>query len=718
MISNLLRKQGNNSPFLNLSVLYVEDDSAVRDQLSQYLRRRIGVLYTATNGREGLALFLQHRPALVITDIMMPEMGGLEMAEAIKATSPATPIIVTTAFNETDFLLKAIDIGIDKYLVKPVNLSALEQAIIQSDRLLRAELATQLATMVFDASPNAIIVTDANNRIVTVNPAFSLITGYPSEEVIGKNPRLLKSTRHDRAFYHRMWTAIRRTGRWDGEIWNCRKDGKLYPEWLAIRTINGNSNEATGYIGMFSDISARKQAEEAVYHLANYDALTDLPNRILLHDRLAQAMVQAHRQHTMVGVMFIDLDQFKIINDTLGHKMGDILLQKVAERLKGCIREGDTVSRRGGDEFVILLPELKYAEDAVRIAQKILRSIAMPFAMDDHELHISTSIGLSFYPRDGKNAEHLIKNADLAMYRAKENGRNNYQIYHAKMDRNAQERLALETSLRHALERKEFVLCYQPQRNIHSGKIVGVEALLRWRHPELGVLAPDQFLSLAEQCGLILPINTWVLHTAITQAQAWQAAGFPDLRLAVNISPQQFYQPNLPNKINQLLKETGYNPDLLELEINENTLITQPHNAEKNITTLRKLRKLGVHIAIDDFGTGYASLNYLRHLAIDTLKIDSSLVADITTNQDDAAIVNAIISMAHNLSLKVVAEGVETGEQANYLKTHKCGGVQGFYFGKPLSPDVFGHLLAAEQSATDDTTTTTVQQKTKRTQHR
>ncbi|HCA27938.1 MAG TPA: diguanylate cyclase, partial [Betaproteobacteria bacterium] len=604
MVSSLLREKGDNSPLRNLSVLYVEDDSLVRDQLSQYLKRRVNALYTAANGREGLALFLEHKPALVITDVMMPEMDGLKMAEAIKAASPATPIIITTAFNETDFLLKAIDIGIDKYLIKPVKLHALERAIVQSDQLLRAELATQLATMVFDASPNAIIVTDADSRIVAVNPAFSLITGYAREEAIGQNPRLLNSTRQDQAFYRRMWTAIRRTGRWEGEIWNRRKNGELYPEWLAIRAIQGNNGETTGYVGMFSDISERKQAEKEVYHLANYDALTDLPNRVLLHDRLSQAMVQAHRQHTMVGVMFIDLDRFKVINDTLGHKIGDMLLKKVAARLKGCVREEDTVSRRGGDEFVILLPELKRVDDAVRVAQKILLSIAKPFTLDSHELHISASIGLSFYPRDGKNAETLMKNADVAMYRAKENGRDNYQVYHARMDHSSLERLALETSLRHALEREEFILDYQPQRNIHSGKIVGMEALLRWRHPELGMLTPDQFLPLAEQCGLILPINAWVLHTAIAQAQQWQAAGFSKLRLAVNISSQQFHQPDLLKKIGQLLKKTGYNPDYLELELTENALL---RNAEKNVATLRKLRKLGVHIAIDDFGTGYSS---------------------------------------------------------------------------------------------------------------
>jgi len=407
--------------------------------------------------------------------------------------------------------------------------------------------------------------------------------------------------------------------------------------------------------------------------------------------RLGQALIKAQRNNDRAAVMFLDLDRFKVINDTLGHSIGDLLLQEVAARLTGCVREGDTVSRLGGDEFVILLPELRDAEDAYLVAQKLLAAAALPFEEHGHELHISASIGISFYPDDGASAEMLMKNADVAMYRAKEMGRNNYQFYRADMNARSFERLAMETSMRRALEREQFELYYQPRYELPDGRIVGVEALIRWHHPDLGLVAPAQFIPLAEEAGLILPIGEWVLRAAATQGKAWQQAGIPPLFMAVNVSARQFRQADFAGKVGQILQDTGFDPCWLELELTETTLMS---HAEENVESLNRLKAMGIRIAIDDFGTGYSSLSYLKRLPVDILKIDRSFVSDVTVNLDDAAIVEAIIAMARSLGLNVVAEGVETAEQSKFLQARKCDEMQGYYYSKPLPADQLLQRLA------------------------
>lgn len=675
-----------------VSVLFVEDDADVREQLSQFLKRRVGTLYVAENGQEGLELWRRHKPEVVVTDIMMPVMDGLKMAELIRQENHSVPIIVTSAFNDAKFLLKAIDLGIDKYVIKPVNTALLLQAIQKGAWMARAEMEMQLASTVFDASSDAIMITDTRNLIIAVNAAFCEITGYREEEAIGRNPTILSSGKHDEDFYRDMWQQLAETGRWSGEIWNRRKSGEIYVEWLTLNTVKNHRGETSHYVAIFADITEHKQAEEHVRHLAHYDALTDLPNRTLFSDRLGQALIQAQRNHGRAAVMFLDLDRFKVINDTLGHSIGDLLLQAVAARLTGCVREGDTVSRLGGDEFVILLPELRDAEDAYVVAQKLLAAAALPFELRGHELHISASIGISFYPDDGAGAEALMKNADAAMYRAKEMGRNNYQYYHADMNARSFERLAMETSMRRALEQEQFELYYQPRYEMPGGRIVGVEALIRWHHPDLGLVLPAQFIPLAEETGLILPIGEWVLRTAATQGKAWRQAGLPPLFVAVNVSDRQFRQAGFAGKVGQILQDTGFDPRWLELELTETTLMD---HAEENIEALSKLKAMGMRIAIDDFGTGYSSLGYLKRLPVDILKIDCSFVNDMTVSPDDAAIVEAIIAMARSLGLRVVAEGVETAEQSKFLQARKCGEMQGNHFSRPLPAAQFLQILAA-----------------------
>ena len=431
-------------------------------------------------------------------------------------------------------------------------------------------------------------------------------------------------------------------------------------------------------------------ANEQLDYLAHHDVLTDLPNRILLQDRLSQAIELARRQGRRLAVMFLDLDQFKHINDSLGHAVGDQLLQSVARRLVSCVRHSDTISRQGGDEFMLLLPYIEHAEDAALSAQKMLTALALPHNIDQNDLHISVSIGISIYPDDGQDAETLIKSADIAMYYAKENGRNNYKFFEQEMNARAVQRQSIEASLRRALERREFVLHYQPKINLHSGTIVGVEALIRWQHPERGLLLPAQFIPIAEDCGLILPIGRWVLREACLQARAWQQAGLPPITVAVNTSAIEFRAKDFLEYIRATLEDTGLEPRYLQLELTESVLM---HNAESANSVLHKLADMGVKLAVDDFGTGYSSLSYLRDFPIDTMKIDQSFVGHITSNPDDAIIVSTVINMGKSLKQLIIAEGVETPEQYAFLLDQHCDEGQGYYFCRPLESAALAALL-------------------------
>lgn len=441
----------------------------------------------------------------------------------------------------------------------------------------------------------------------------------------------------------------------------------------------------------------RKRSEERLQYLAYHDPLTDLPNRTLFYDRLALALANAHRHRQMLAVLFIDLDQFKNVNDTLGHAMGDRLLQGFAERLTGSLREGDTIARMGSDEFTMLLPEIDQVEDAVKIAQCIFGAIKESWVLSGYEFHITASIGISVYPNDGADADNLLKNADTAMHRAKEKGRNNYQLYTPAMNEKILERLALEKSMRFALMHEEFVVYYQPQVNICSGEIIGLEALVRWQHPNLGLVFPDRFISSAEETGLILPIGEWVLRTACAQNKAWQDKGYQPVRVAVNLSPYQFQQQNLVETVSRVLLETGLAPQWLELEITEGIAM---QDVEMTITTLRDLRAMGIGISIDDFGSGYSSLNYLIQFPISKLKIDQSFIREIESNPKNAAIVTTIIVLAQNLKLQVIAEGVENAEQFAFLKQNRCEEMQGYLFGKPVPAEIIEEVLKAGRFST------------------
>jgi len=555
----------------------------------------------------------------------------------------------------------------------------------------RIQTEMELNAKVFEQSNEGIMICDAQNNMVSVNRAYCEITGYPQEELLGQSPRIFKSGRHDAAFYRNIWAQVLNRGQWEGEIWNRRKSGEIFPCWLSITALRGGGGEITHYIGVSRDISKHKQDEEQIRHLAHYDVLTGLPNRYLLNDRIEQAISQAHREGHPLGLMFLDLDRFKNVNDSLGHQVGDRMLMEVAKCLKGLVREEDTVSRLGGDEFIILLLGVD-AEGAAHVASKIIRSMAEPFMIGGNELTITPSIGIAMYPEDGQGIETLLQCADSAMYKAKDTGRNNYRFFTVEMHSHIRRTLQLENALRRALERNELALHYQPQLDISSGDIVGVEALLRWNHPDFGMVSPADFIPIAEDSGLILPIGEWVLRTAVQQNRAWQQAGLGHFAMAVNISAVQFRQASLAQMVGQILREFGLAPGWLELELTESITMEDPLTA---IGIMDRLHEQGVRLSIDDFGTGYSSLSYLKRFRINKLKIDQSFVQDITSDPDDEAIVDAVISLADSLQLRTIAEGVETAEQFEFLRSKGCDEIQGYYFSKPLPAQEVEALLRA-----------------------
>jgi diguanylate cyclase (GGDEF)-like protein/PAS domain S-box-containing protein len=552
-----------------------------------------------------------------------------------------------------------------------------------SDRK-RAEGSLRLSARVFDSSNDGIMITTPDATILAVNRAFTRITGYGAEEAIGKTPKLLQSGWQDTVFYQSMWEALLRTGYWRGEIWDRRKDGEMYAQWTSISAVKDEQGTVTHYVGVISDITARKVAEQRLDHLATHDPLTDLPNRTLFHERARRALMRATRSDEMVAVLFLDLDNFKNINDTLGHYVGDLLLQETARRLTECLRAHDTVSRQGGDEFTILLEDMRKPEEAAAVAQKLLEALTRPFQLEGNEVFVTASLGINLCPGDADNLDDLLKNADVAMYHAKAAGRNSFRFYSSDLNAGARERLALETDLRKAIEREELLLHYQPQLDLRTGQVTGVEALLRWRHPERGLLTPGGFMPIAESSGLIVPIGEWVLEEACRQNKAWQRAGLRPITVAVNLSARQFQDGRFPGTIRAVLERAAMDPRFLDLELTETLLM---HDIGATAKALHGLRELGVNLSIDDFGTGHSSLNYLKRFPVQRLKIDQSFVRSVDVDPEDAAIARAIISLGHGLGLRVIAEGVETEEQLLYVRSEGCDEVQGFHFSRPLPPD-------------------------------
>jgi diguanylate cyclase (GGDEF)-like protein/PAS domain S-box-containing protein len=602
-------------------------------------------------------------------------LKGEEVKSVVRVKNHTYQAIYTPVFNDKGEVTSVIGVAYD---------------ITTADEI---ETQMHIISAALEQTTDVVLVTDANGIVEYVNPAFEATTGYGQDEIIGHNPNLLNSGKQDKSFYKNMWDTLRKGENFSDVFVNKRKDGTIYYEEKTITPVRDYAGDITHFISTGKDISERMRTQERLHYMAHHDALTKLPNRTLFLDRLRQAMARANWHNRLIAVIFMDLDKFKDVNDSLGHDLGDMLLVQMTQRLSTSVRAGDTVARFGGDEFAILLDDVASEKDVSQLAKKMLDTLAPPFRIQDHEVRVTASVGVSIFPSDGDDSETLLRNADVAMYRAKHLGRNNYQFFSNEMSARAFERLSLENSLRHALQRDEFFLDYQPQVDSRTGKLTAVEALLRWQHPELGVISPTDFVPILEESGLIVKVGEWVLKSACKQAVEWHRQGHEHIMMCVNLSSRQFDNPDFIQAFHSIIAETGIKPERLELELTESMLM---RNASKTISALNTLNHVGIQIAVDDFGTGYSSLNYLRRFPISTLKIDRSFIQDVLEDSDDAAITTAIIVMAQSLNLSVVAEGVESQEQLDFLHKHNCYEIQGNFYHDPLSAEHISEILARE----------------------
>jgi diguanylate cyclase (GGDEF)-like protein/PAS domain S-box-containing protein len=629
---------------------------------------------------------------VILLDLGLPDSVGLDTLLAMRKKADGLPIVVLTGINDDRTGLAAIQQGAQDYLVKGHAYAVLLPRILlfAVERHQIEERLRQAAT-VFENTSEGLAVTDAHERIIMVNQAFCELTGYAEQEVLGKTPRMFQSGRHDRDFYAAMWAEIKATGQWRGEVWNRRKDGEIYPELLSINAVRDESGEATHYVGIFADLSKIKATEARLEFLAHHDPLTELPNRLLLYYRLELSIELARREGHQLALLILDLDHFKDVNDSFGHLAGDELLKGVAARLLQRLRGTDMLSRLGGDEFAVVLINLSQVQDVVLVAQDFIRALGETWCLGNGiEVHVGTSIGISLFPGLGQTAEELLSQADAALYKAKAAGRGNFQFFSDDLTLAARERVRLETQLRKAIIENELRVYYQAQLDIVTGRIIGAEALVRWQHPKRGLIPPDRFITMAEETGLIGLLGEWVLRETCRQGQQWIEAGLPPISLAVNISAHQLRYADIEASVSAILAETGFPARWLELELTESTLMRRELEA---VAILQSLRDLGVSLSIDDFGTGYSSLAYLKLFPVDTLKIDKQFIDDIPDQQNDMEITAAIIAMAHALHLQVVAEGVETLAQLEFLENQGCDSYQGYYHSKPLPAEEFMRLV-------------------------
>jgi diguanylate cyclase (GGDEF)-like protein/PAS domain S-box-containing protein len=644
---------------------------------------------------------------VILLDLGLPDAEGLAAVRRARAAAPRVPLVVLTGLDDESLALQSLQEGAQDYLVKgQVETRGLLRALRYAiERRMMEEalfVEKERAQVTLDSIGDAVICTDITGKITFLNVMAEKMTGWAREEASGRPMaevfRILDSTSHETTPNPtEIEVGENRTVHLPSNCVLIRRDGFEIPIEDSVAPIHNRQGNATGAVVVFRDVSAARAMALQMTHSAQHDFLTGLPNRMLLNDRVNQAIVLAPRHNKKVAVLFLDLDGFKHINDSLGHPIGDKLLQSVAKRLVACVRGSDTVSRQGGDEFVVLLSEVELSEDPAITARRMLEAVAEPHPIDQHDLHITTSIGLSIFPDDGPDAVTLIKNADTAMYQAKENGHQSFQFFMPSMNVRAVERQAIEESLRRALERQEFVLHYQPKINLSTGEITGAEALIRWTHPTRGPVPSGQFIPVAEDCGLILPIGNWVLRETCKQARIWQDAGLPFMTIAVNVSAIEFRDANFLEGLFAILEETRLDPRCLELELTEGVLMKRADSSE---IILKTLRSRGVRVAVDDFGTGYSSLSYLRKFPVNALKIDQSFVRQISITPDETTIVTAVIRMGRSLKLWVIAEGVETLAELLFLQAHQCDEAQGYYFSKPVLPEQFAKLLETGISET------------------
>jgi diguanylate cyclase (GGDEF)-like protein/PAS domain S-box-containing protein len=679
-------------------ILLIEDDPGDVGLIQAYLRpARFGGVaprfMLAASIEETRGLIRETIPDLILLDLALPDCAGLDTVTAVHGLLPETPIVVLSGNRNADFEAEVLEAGAQDYLVKgEFDSEHIIRAIRHARIRARLEARLKLQDAALRAVANGIVITDSDAIIQWANPAFSQITGLSLDEALGHKPKeLIRSGLNDDSLYENLWQTILAGRVWRGELINKRKDGALYHEELAITPVRDAQGAIQHFVAIKQDISERKASEEKIRQLAFYDALTNLPNRRLLLDRLQQALAACGRNQRFGALLFIDLDNFKGLNDTLGHDVGDLLLIQVGQRLVECVREGDTVARLGGDEFVVMLEDLSgkpedAATQAEGVGEKILAYLNRPYTLNDSEQHSTPSIGITLFNDAHDNIDVLLRRADLAMYQAKEAGRNTLRFFDRAMQARVEAHAALERELRQGLRAGQFLLHYQPQVDA-SGRVIGAEALLRWRHPRRGLLMPGDFITLAEATGLIVEIGHWVLAEACRQLHAW--AQNPDsahLTMAVNVSARQFRHPDFVELVLAILDHNGIDPHRLKLELTESLLL---ENVESTVDKMTALKEHGIGFALDDFGTGYSSLTYLKRLPLDQLKIDRAFIQDVLSNNNDAAIARTIIALGQSLGLPVIAAGVETAAQREFLAGNGCGGFQGYLFGKPMPVEDF-----------------------------
>jgi diguanylate cyclase (GGDEF)-like protein/PAS domain S-box-containing protein len=671
-----------------LRVLVIEDRESDFRLIERHLRQhRLPAECVRVAGLDELVdMLVRGSVDVVLTDYHVP---GLELKDSlaqVQALSPGLPVILVSGQIGEEAAVELLKQGVWDVVLKdrlarlvPAIERGLHEVCQQTSRRF-AEEQMRLAAVAFENTLEGIMVADADHRIMSVNRAFSEITGHATSQIVGKDLSVLGADRHDGGAYGRMWACLHANGSWNGEVWNRRCDGDTYPAWFNMVSVRDQNGKITHYVGVLTDISERKAAQARIEHLAHHDALTDLPNRSLLADRMQQAIAQAQRGERPVAVLFVDIDHFKHINDSLGHAIGDRVLVEVSRRIVSNVRSSDTVARLSGDEFVVLLPEAGGVEGVVRVVAGISAAIADLLQIEGHRLRMSASIGVSLFPKDGREAATLLTNADLAMYHAKSAGRSTYRFFSPEMDVQARERFRIDSDLRDALARREFSVYYQPQVESRTSLVTGYEALVRWHHPERGLLSPDAFLRVAEETGLIVSIGDWVLRQACAQCVSWRKRGYRG-SISVNLSARQFGQDNLLERVKECLHDSGLPGNSLVLELTE-SLLVEPTAASMKL--LHDLRGLGVQIAVDDFGQGYSSLSYLKRYPITSLKIAQSFVDEIVSESEDRAIVQAVVTLASAMRLQTVAEGVEHDAQAYVLRDMGVDALQGYYFGRAM----------------------------------
>jgi diguanylate cyclase (GGDEF)-like protein/PAS domain S-box-containing protein len=684
-------------------LLLIEDNAGdarlIREMFNEHGALDIE-LVRATTMSEAEEQLCQRMFDIMLLDLGLPDSQGLDAVRRAHSAAPRVPLVVLTGMDDESLAAQALQVGAQDYLIKGQIetrglLRALRYAVERKTMEEALFVEKERAQVTLNCIGDAVICTDASGNITFLNIVAEKMTSWSRQEANGRPVAEVfqivdANTRETSPNPMEISVEKNCTVHLPANCILVRRDGSEVPIENSVAPIHDREGKPTGAVVVFRDVSAARAMALEMTHSAQHDFLTGMPNRMLLNDRVNQAIAWAQRHAKKVAVLFLDLDGFKHINDSLGHATGDKLLQSVAKRLVDCVRGSDTVSRQGGDEFVVLLTEVGQSEDAAITARRMLQTVAQAHSVDQHDLHVTTSIGVSVFPDDGQDAETLIKNADTAMYQAKENGRQSYQFFKPAMNVRAVERQSIEESLRRALEREEFLVQYQPKVNLKTLEITGAEALIRWKHPVRGMVPPSDFIPIAEDCGLIVPIGNWVLREACKQARTWMDAGLPLATMAVNISAMEFRDEDFLDGVFRILRETGLDPAALELELTESVLMKR---AESTQSILKILRGSGIQLAVDDFGTGYSSLSYLRKFPIDALKIDQSFIRQITTVPDETTIVTAVISMGRSLKLRVVAEGVETMDELTFLQAHQCEEAQGYYFSRPVLPERFAQLL-------------------------